>query len=151
VVMPETRSAVRVPWLAIPLAVLLAFSLVMVPFNSLNPTFRFRSDVWDGPILQGVSWLRMVRLSRTAEIFYVLQGLYPESVADLLDVGYTSDVSDPWRRPYRLSTREGRLIVTGTDAQGEPAPALTISRDLAMEPDEAVSGARNRPGVRLLE
>ena len=148
---PEVRRSTPVPWLAIPLAAVLAFSVAMIPFNTANPVVRFRPEVWNGIVQQGVSWLRLVRLARTAETFYVLEGLYPESAADLLDAGYLSDVSDPWRRPYRLSTREGRLVATGTDARGEPAPALTISRSLAMEPDETGGGARNRPGVRLLE
>lgn len=147
----EPRAGVQIPWLALPLAVLLVFSLLMMPFNPVNPLVRFRSEIWDGVVLEGLSWLRMVRLSRTAEVYFALQGLYPESVADLLDASYAGDVGDPWGRPYRLSTREGRLIVTGTDARGEPAPALTVSRELAMEPDAAVHGSRNRPGVRLLE
>ena len=148
---PEVRRSTPVPWLAIPLAAVLAFSVAMIPFNTANPIVRFRPEVWNGIVQQGVSWLRLVRLARTAENFYVLEGLYPESAADLLDAGYLSDVSDPWRRPYRLSTREGRLVVTGTDARGDPAPALTISRSLAMEPDETGGGAQTRPGVRLLE
>jgi hypothetical protein len=148
---PEVRRSTPVPWLAIPLAAVLAFSVAMIPFNTANPIVRFRPEVWNGIVQQGVSWLRLVRLARTAETFYVLEGLYPESAADLLDAGYLSDVSDPWRRPYRLSTREGRLVATGTDARGEPAPALTISRSLAMEPDETGGGAQTRPGVRLLE
>ena len=148
---PEVRRSTPVPWLAIPLAAVLAFSVAMIPFNTANPIVRFRPEVWNGIVQQGVSWLRLVRLARTAENFYVLEGLYPESAADLLDAGYLSDVSDPWRRPYRLSTREGRLVVTGTDARGDPAPALTISRSLAMEPDETGGGAQTRPGVRLLD
>ncbi|HOC42100.1 MAG TPA: DUF4388 domain-containing protein [Thermoanaerobaculales bacterium] len=148
---PELRRSAPIPWLAIPLAAVLAFSVAMIPFNAANPIVRFRPEVWNGIVQQGVSWLRLVRLARTAETFYALEGLYPESAADLLDAGYLSDVSDPWRRPYRLSTREGRLVASGTDAKGEPAPALTISRNLAMEPDEAVGGSQTRPGVRLLE
>jgi hypothetical protein len=147
----EPRRGVPIPWLAIPAAALLAFSIAMIPFNSGNPIVRVRPEVWDGLVLNGLSWLRLVRLSRTAETYYVLEGLYPESAADLLDTGYSADISDPWRRPYRLSTREGRLVVTGTDAKGEPAPALTIIRNLAMEPDDTASGARTRPGVRLLD
>ena len=147
----EPRRPVSIPWLAIPAAAVLAFSMAMIPFNSGNPIVRFRPEVWDGLVLNGTSWLRLVRLSRTAETYYVLEGLYPESAADLLDAGYASDVSDPWRRPYRLSTREGRLVTTGTDAKGDPAPGLTIVRNLAMEPDEAADGARTRPGVRLID
>jgi hypothetical protein len=147
----EPRRGVPIPWLAIPAAALLAFSIAMIPFNSGNPIVRFRPEVWDGVVLNGLSWLRLVRLSRTAETYYALEGLYPESAADLLDAGYTADIGDPWRRPYRLSTREGRLVATGTDAKGEPAPALTIIRNLAMEPDDAADGARTRPGVRLLD
>jgi hypothetical protein len=129
----------------------LAFALIMIPVITGKPIARFRTEVWDSLALHGLSWLRLVRISRTAETYYALEGLYPESAADLLDAGYATDVSDPWRRPYHLNTHEGRLVVTGTDAKGDPAPSLTIIRNLAMEPDEPVGGHRNRPGVRLLE
>jgi len=145
------RRPVAIPWLAIPVAAVLAFAMIMIPFNTGNPIARFRTEVWDSLALHGLSWLRLVRISRTAETYYALEGLYPESAADLLDAGYATDVSDPWRRPYHLTTHEGRLVVTGTDAKGDPAPSLTIIRNLAMEPDEPVGGHRNRPGVRLLE
>lgn len=147
---PEARRTKRFSWVSIPLIVVLLVSLAMVPTNAANPIVRFRSEIWDGLVLKSLSWLWMVRLSRSAEVFFMLRGLYPESVADLLDTGYSTEVNDPWGRPYRLSTREGRLIVTGTDSRGEPAAELTISRELAMEPDEAVMGSRLRPGVRLL-
>jgi hypothetical protein len=147
----EPSRHAAIPWLAIPAAALLAFSVAMIPFNTGNPVVRFRPEVWDGIVLNGVSWLRLVRVSRTAEIYFALEGLYPESAADLLDAGYATEVNDPWRRPYRVSTRDGRLIATGTDARGDPAPALTVIRHLAMEPDEGADGEGARPGVRLLD
>jgi hypothetical protein len=148
---PAARRGIAFPWLALPLAALLAFSLWMVPHNRFNPAATARSEIWEDLVLESVSWLRMVRLERTAESYFALEGLYPESAADLLDAGYADDIGDPWRRPYRLTSRDGRLIVTGTDAAGEPAPSLTISRYLALEGDEAVAGAANQPGVRLVE
>ena len=148
---PAIRRSMSLPWLAIPLAVLLVFSLLMVPHNRVNPSMHFKADVWDRFVLESLSWLRMVRLERLSESYFVLQGLYPDSAADLLDAGYASDINDPWRRPYRLTIRDGRLIFTGTDARGEPAPTLTISRFLAMEGDETTAGSSNRPGVRLLD
>jgi len=147
----EIRRPAPVPWLAIPAAALLALALIMIPLNPGNPVARFRPEVWDGLALHGLSWLRLVRISRTAEIYYALEGLYPESAADLLDAGYATDISDPWRRPYHVTTHDGRLVVTGTDANGDPAPALTIVRNLASEPDSEAGGHRQRPGVRLLD
>jgi hypothetical protein len=145
------RRDLSIPWLAAPLLVLLVFSVAMVPHNTFNPTATLMSRVWDQLVLESVSWLRMVRLERTAESYFVLEGLYPDSAADLLDAGYAGDIGDPWRRPYRLTSRDGRLIVTGTNAAGEPAPSLTISRYLAMEGEEAVVGVLNQPGVRLIQ
>jgi 1,4-dihydroxy-2-naphthoate octaprenyltransferase len=147
----EIRRPAPVPWLAIPAAALLAFALIMIPLDAGNPVARFRPEVWDGLALHGLSWLRLVRISRTAETYYALEGLYPESAADLLDAGYATDISDTWRRPYHLTTHDGRLVVTGTDANGDPAPALTIVRNLASEPDNTPGGHRQRPGVRLLD
>ncbi len=148
---PAARRKISVPWLALPFAILLVFSVSMVPHNKLNPVATVKTGVWDRLLLESVSWLRMVRLERIAESYFVLEGLYPDSAADLLDAGYASDIGDPWRRPYRLTSRDGRLIVTGTDAAGDPAPSLTISRYLAMEGDEAFMGVRNQPGVRLID
>jgi hypothetical protein len=93
----------------------------------------------------------MVRLERVAESYFALEGLYPESAAELLDAGYASNITDPWNRPYRLTVRDGRLIFTGTDPRGEPEPALTISRFLALEGDEVATGSPDQPGVRLLD
>ncbi len=148
---PAAGRKISVPWLAVPLAILLAFSVSMAPHNKLNPVTTLKSEVWNRLVLESLSWLRMVRLERTAESYFVIEGLYPDSAADLLDVGYATDIGDPWRRPYRFANRDGRLIVTGTDATGAPAPFLTISRYLALEGEETVMGARNQPGVRLID
>jgi len=148
---PAVRRSLSVPWLAIPLAGLLVFSLYMVPHNRVNPSLHFKANVWDRVVLESLSWLRMVRLERVSETYFVLEGLYPDSAADLLDAGYVADVSDSWRRPFRLTIRDGRIIFTGTDAKGEPAPELTISRFLALEGDETIAGAPDQPGVRLID
>jgi hypothetical protein len=145
------RRGVSLPWLAIPLAALLAFSLYMMPHNRANPALYFGENVWNRIIINSHSWLRMVRLERLSESYFVLQGLYPDNASDLLDAGYAADINDPWNRPYRLTVRDGRLILTGTDANGEPAPALTISRFLALEGDEVSAGTPDQPGVRLLD
>ncbi len=148
---PTAKAKVSLPWLAIPFVGLLVLSLLIMPQNKANPAFSADEEIWDRVVLKSVSWLRMVRLERVAELYFVLEGLYPESAADLLDAGLVKDINDPWGRPYRLTSQGGHLIFTGTDARGEPAPVLTVSRELAMEPDAAVHGAHNRPGVRLLE
>lgn len=148
---PAARRKLSIPWLALPFAVLLAFGLSMVPHNRLNPAASLRAGVWDRLVMESVSWLRMVRLERVAEWYFALEGVYPDSAADLIDARYASDIGDPWRRPYRLTAREGRLIVTGTNATGEPTASLTISRHLALEGEEIVLGSRNRPGVRLID
>ncbi len=148
---PKPRRSVSLPWLALPLAGMLVLAALVMPQNKLNPGFRLKPFVWDGVVLTSLSWLRMVRLERVAESYFVLEGLYPEGAADLLDVGYVKDINDPWRRPYRLTSHDGHLIFTGTDMNGEPAPRLTISRHLALEGDEMTAGPHDRPGVRLLE
>jgi len=148
---PSTRRKAAFPWLAIPLIGMLVLALLVMPQNKLNPSFRLTSTVWDQEVLTSLSWLRMVRLERVAESYFVLEGLYPESASDLLDSGYVRDINDPWRRPYRLTSHDGHLIFTGTDPHGDPAPSLTISRHLALEGDDGAAGPRDRPGVRLLD
>ena len=148
---PPTRRQASLPWLALPLAAMLALGLFVMPQNPLNPGFRMRSTVWDEMVLSSLSWLRMVRLERVAESYFVLEGLYPEGASDLLDAGYAKNINDPWNRPYRLTSHDGQLIFTGTDPHGDPAPRLTISRHLALEGDELTAGPHDRPGVRLLD
>jgi hypothetical protein len=94
----------------------------------------------------------MARLSQTAESHFFLNGIYPESVADLMEGRVESGTAtDPWGRPYRVASLGQRLIITGSDAVGEPAPILTLSRSLAWDGDGESMEYRDRPGVRLID
>jgi hypothetical protein len=146
-----TRQTPALPWLAIPFVALLVFATTVIPHNRLNPVFHGGTLLWQRYVQESTSWLRLARLSAIAESYFFLEGLYPESVAELVDGGYARMVNDPWGRPYRLATREHRLVVSGTDAFGEPSPLLRLSRRLAWEGDTNRMEQRNTPGVRLLD
>jgi hypothetical protein len=146
-----TRRTIALPWLAAPFAVLLFFSLSIIPENPANPGFRLRRMLWDHYVLEGLSWLQIDQLGRAAEAYFFLHGLYPQDVADLTGESDRVRTIDPWGRPYRLTISDNSLVVAGTDASGDPAPVLTLTRDLAWEGDSAQAGARARRGVRLLD
>jgi hypothetical protein len=147
---PAQRTT-ALPWLAVPFAALLVFAATVIPHNRMNPAFHGAEMLWQRYVFESASWLQLARLCRTAESYYFIEGLYPESVSELVDGGYASLVNDPWGRPYRLATRDRRLVVSGTDALGEPSPMLSLKRRLALEGDPTDLEPRNTPGVKLLD
>jgi hypothetical protein len=145
------RRGVSLPWLALPVAMLLAFGLSMVLNNPWNPGLQLRQLLWDGHILEIVSWQRMGQLSRVAEAHFFLHGLYPQSVTDLITAARSVEVTDPWGRPYRFQISDGRLWVTGTDTSSGFGRVPAVSRYLAWEGDAEQLDLRGQPGVRLID
>jgi hypothetical protein len=130
--------------------VLLGFSFTIMPHNHLNPSFDLRQLLWERFVLEGVSWFRLERLSRAAETSYFLSGLYPESDRDL-DVLDPRVTTDPWGRQYRVVIRGQKLMVTGSDQQGQPVPLLILSRTLAWEGQIESEVETEGPGVILID
>ncbi len=148
---PRRFSLGSLPWLAIPFLVLLGFSLTVIPRNPLNPWFDLPDSLWNHRILESLSWIGLDRVAGAAESEYYLNGIYPVDM-DALSAAGTVDVpDDPWNRRYRLVTRGGRLLVTGTDANGQPTQDLILSRSLAWESSGAWEERPSGPGVRLLD
>lgn len=141
-----------IPWLAIPFLVLFGFSLSVMPRNPINPGFVLPSEIWDGCILEGVSWSRMQRLGEASESRFFLDGFYPVSEDDLIQHSrmLPPDFSDPWGRSYRIATRGSNLLISGLDADGERSPRLLLNRPLAWEGESGI-GVLIGPGVRLLD
>ncbi len=138
------------PWLAIPFLVLLGFSLMIVPKNPLNPGFQIRESVWNRYVLQSLSWISLDRVSHQAETAFYLTGIYPQDIPELA-ASISSPVSeDPWGRPYRLVTRGEKLLVSGSDAHGQPIQSLILSRHLAWEATGERIERPTGPGVQLL-
>ena len=106
---------------------------------------------WRRYILQSLSWISLDRVARQSETFFYLNGIYPED-ADQLAEGFEGRVpTDPWDRPYRLVTRGEKLLVTGSDASGQPIQNLILSRQLAWEGSGARVEREEGPGVQLLD
>jgi len=149
---PSVGTA-AIPWLAIPFLVLLGFSLTVMLHNPLNPGITEGPGLWDRVVRVSGSWMRMDRLARDAERQFLINGLYPEGVGDMVESGLASaaDTLDPWERPYRMVTRGTRLLVTGSDSEGQPMPLLIITRPLAWEGDVGGQALSDRPGVVLLD
>ena len=141
-----------IPWLAIPFLVLLGFSMSGMERNPTNPSFDFWERYWNGYILESASWFRLERLCRTAEGVFYLDGIYPDTIRRLLDGAgdVPADFVDPWSRSYRLTTRGNRLMVTGSDSEGDQIPQLILSRAVAWEGDGQPTTIPG-PGVRLIE
>jgi hypothetical protein len=144
-------SPASLPWLAIPFLILLGFSLMILPLNPANPGFGLRESFWNRYILQSLSWISLDRVARQSETFFYLNGIYPED-ADQLSEGFEGRVpTDPWGRQYRLVTRGGKLLVTGSDASGQPIQNLILSRHLAWEGTGFRVERHEGPGVQLLD
>ena len=153
---PLRRSSVgtgAIPWLAIPFLVLLGFSLTVMLHNPLNPGITEGPGWWDRVVRVSRSWMRMDRLLRDAERQFLITGLHPDGIEDLTASGLVSSSTtlDPWGRPYRMVTRGTRLLVTGSDRDGEPMPLLILTRTLAWEGDVGGVSVNDRPGVILIE
>lgn len=139
------------PWLAIPFLILLGFSLTVIPRNSINPVFNFRTNVWDRWVGQSLSWIGLDRVVQEAETHYYLNGIYPLSVEELAADSDNSVIRDPWGVPYRLVTRGNKILVTGADASGRPMANLILSRTLAWEGSLGRIERSQGPGVQLLD
>lgn len=138
------------PWLAVPFLVLLGFALMIVQRNPANPGFLLHEEIWNRYVLQSVSWVSLDHVARQAVTSFYLNGVYPES-AEQLAAEYPGTVPvDPWGRTYRLVTRGGKLLVTGSDATGQPIQSLILSRPLAWERAGEKTDRRDGPGVQLI-
>ena len=147
--MPRWNLA-SMPWLAVPFLVLLGFSLIIIPRNPINPGFTLREDFWNRYVLQSLSWISLDRVARQSEAYFYLNGTYPED-ADQLAEGSRGHVPlDPWGRPYRLVTRGGKLLVTGSDGSGQPIQSLILTRYLAWEAGNERVEHSAGPGVVLI-
>ena len=145
------RAPISLPWLAVPFLILLGFALMIVQRNPVNPGFRLHEEVWSRYVLQSVSWISLDRVARSAETAFYLDGAYPES-ADQLEQEHPEFVPlDPWERPYRLVSRGGKLLVTGSDSSGQPIQSLILSRPLAWERAGVKLDRPDGPGVQLLD
>ena len=150
--MPQARrwTLAFLPWLAVPFLILLGFALMIVNRNPANPGFSLREDLWDRYVLQSVSWISLDRVAFQAETAFYLDGVYPED-ADYLARDYPGAVPlDPWGRPYRLVTRGEKLLVTGSDRNGQPVQSLILSRHLAWEGTGENADRPEGPGVQLV-
>jgi len=150
--MPQSRrwTAASLPWLAVPFLVLLGFALMIVNRNPANPGFSLREDLWDRYVLQGVSWISLDRVAHQAETAFYLDGVYPENADDLARDYPGAVPFDPWGRPYRLVTRGEKLLVTGSDRNGQPVQSLILSRHLAWEGPGDRAERPEGPGVQLV-
>jgi len=143
-------SVASLPWLAVPFLVLLGFSLMIIPRNPINPGFTLRENFWNRYVLQSLSWISLDRIAKQAEVSFYLNGTYPED-ADQLAAAYQGRIlPDPWGRPYRLVTRGGKLLITGSDGSGQPIQNLILTRYLAWEAGGERAEMSSGPGVILL-
>ena len=143
-------SVASLPWLAVPFLVLLGFSLMIIPRNPINPGFTLRENFWNRYVLQSLSWISLDRIANQSEVSFYLNGTYPEDANQLAAASQRRVLLDPWGRPYRLVTRGGKLLVTGSDGSGQPIQNLILTRYLAWEAGGERAEMSSGPGVILL-
>ena len=127
------------------------FSLMIMPRNPINPGFEMGEEFWNRYVLESLSWIGLDRVARDTDTFFFLNGYYPDGIDELVTGVQGVEPRDPWARQYRLVTRGGRLLVTGSDAEGQPIPFLILSRHIAWEEGAQEAGRQTGPGVRLLQ
>jgi hypothetical protein len=142
-----TPATVRVPWLALPLAGLLAVSILLVPRNPMNP--------WLGPgpkllprLGTAESWVRLTGVWQVLHARAILVGSYPENLAELVRHRLLTpdQLADPWDRPYRYVLREQSVLLAGNNPSGVPDANLMLSRHLGQDSGDRTEG----PGAVLL-
>lgn len=136
-------------WVAV--ASLFAISLWFMPRNPANVVLR-RND--RGGILDGmhraISVARLQRVDRGIELYYLGQGRYPRTLADLTSVsileGYDLTRGGFGEYRYILRTLDGKYDLYGKSSKGEVDPNLAVSRTL-----DPVSGETMPKGLKKNE
>jgi hypothetical protein len=137
----------QVPWLAIVLLPLLAFTVFLAGRNPANPLLG------PGPKLlprieAASSWARMAGIWHTLEGRALLLGSFPDNLVELTRERYipSGQLQDPWGRSYRYVLREQSVLLAGNNANGNPDSNLLFQHRLAVEPDDRAAG----PGAVLI-
>ncbi|MGD1147234.1 MAG: DUF4388 domain-containing protein [Thermoanaerobaculaceae bacterium] len=135
------------PWLALLLAPLFVFTVLLAPRNPADPLLG------PGPklpprLLAAASFARMNGLWHILQSRALLVGSYPDNLAELYRERFlpTSSILDPWGRPYRYVLREQSVLLAGNNSAGVPDSNLMLSQHLGMEGEEVGTG----PGAVIL-
>jgi len=138
------------PWpLWIALAALLAASVFLMTRNHANvlidPAQRSASL---GLISRAIEISRLQRVDRGIEVFYLSQGKYPETLADLPAAFILPELELPRGRfgdyLYILRPADGRYNLYGKTAKGAIDPNLAFIRRLDPVSDEVVGKLRHK-------
>jgi hypothetical protein len=155
---PQTREMLQEarerkpgsPWpLWIALAAVLAASLYLMPRNPVNfltnPTRRSASL---NLVSRAIEIARLQRVDRGIEVFYLSQGKYPESLAELPSSFILPELDLPKGRfgqyLYILRPADGRYNLYGKTGQGTIDPNLSFIRRLDPVSDEVVGRLKHK-------
>lgn len=109
---------------------LAVLSLATVDRNPLTP-WRVAGVREDGDLLKYyASEVRLERVERALQVFYLDLGSVPEALDVLVAGGYldASDLLDPWGRSYEFSKTSAGYVISGRDASGRPDDGLRVRR-----------------------
>ena len=135
------------PWLAILLAPLFVFTVLLAPRNPADPLLGPGPKLFPR-LLAAASSARMTGLWRTLQSRALLVGSYPDNLAEMCreKLLRPSAILDPWGRPYRYDLREQSVLLAGNNSAGVPDSNLMFSQHLGIEGDDVGAG----PGDVLL-
>lgn len=131
-VIPANTPAALALWAA--LAALLIVSVVFLPRNSLNAVLSAGRGGYLAPIENSIAVAWLQRLDRGLEIFYLNEGFYPSSLAQLSSAAVLEGAApvDGGTSGYRyiLRTSDNKYDLYGKTAAGRLDPSLSVTRSL---------------------
>ena len=135
------------PWLAVLLAPLVVFTVLLAPRNPADPLLGPGPKLFPR-LLAAASSARMAGLWRTLQSRALLVGSYPDNLAEMCreKLLRPSAILDPWGHPYRYVLREQSVLLAGNNSAGVPDSNLMFSQHLGIEGDDVGAG----PGAVLL-
>jgi len=131
-VIPANTPAALILWGA--LAALLIASIVLLPRNSFNAILRGAPGGYLVPIENSIAVAWLQRVDRGIEIFYLNEGFYPSTLAQLSSAAVLEGAApvDGGTGGYRyiLRSADNKYDLYGKTPTGRLDPSLSLSRTL---------------------
>jgi len=120
-------AVLRVALLLI-VAALALHGLVSLPHNPMAPWRVVADDPAAQQLRLYSSQVRLERIERAVQVFYLDAGQFPAELELLARHGYLDprDLRDPWGRAYAYELSAGGYRLQGLDGAGQAAPGLTV-------------------------
>ncbi|HKB72622.1 MAG TPA: DUF4388 domain-containing protein [Thermoanaerobaculia bacterium] len=145
-VIPPNTPAALVLWGV--LAALLLLSVVFLPRNSLNFVLSGARGSYLAPVENSISVAWLQRLDRGLEVFYLNEGFYPATLAELASAAVVEGAVpiEAGTAGYRyiLRVNDNKYDLYGKTLDGKLDPSLSLSRTLDPVARQAMITERHR-------